>query len=150
VEDKFPYDEYVNHKKNITIYPILLVSDRIFEILGMNYILNKWYLELVKEKLGDKYNRNFIRDLTFVDMDTLIYWLPHLKEKDSNFRKIIEKHHRGMNFQKKINNPNLKNGREQANAYFHHKLSPVSNRFSEYKFPRELMVDKFRDVLSEE
>lgn len=147
VENKFPYDDYVNQKKNLTIYPILLVSDRIFEIPGMNYILNQWYLELVKEKLGDKYNRNLIRDLTFIDMDTLIYWLPHLKVKDANFRKIMEEHHRGMNFQKKINNPDLKKGREQANTYFHHKLSPISNRFQEYKFPRKLMVDMFRDVL---
>nr|WP_147321440.1 MULTISPECIES: hypothetical protein [unclassified Arenibacter] len=141
VENKFPFDEYVNKKKNVTIYPILLVSDRIFEIPGMNYILNQWYLELVKEKLGDKYNCSFIRDLTFIDMDTLIYWLPHLKKKDANFRKIIEAHHQGMSYRKKINTPDLEKGRKQANAYFHHKLSPISNRLPKYRFPRELMPD---------
>ncbi|WP_209404755.1 hypothetical protein [Pseudozobellia sp. WGM2] len=149
VENKFPYDDYVNQKKNLTIYPILLVSDRIFEIPGMNYILNQWYLELVKEKLADKYNRNLIRDLTFIDMDTLIYWLPHLKTKDGNLRKIIEEHHRGMNFQKKINTPDLKKAHEEANMYFHHNLSPISNRFEKYRFPRKLMVEKFRDVLKD-
>ncbi len=101
VENEFSFDDYVNHKKNVTIFPILLVSDRIFEIPGMNYILNQWYLGLVKEKLGDYYNPNFIKDLTFIDMDTLIYWLPHLKKKDSNFRKILEGHHRGMHYKKK-------------------------------------------------
>ena len=97
--------------------------------------------EYVKEKLGDKYNCSFIRDLTFIDMDTLIYWLPHLKKKDANFRKIIEAHHQGMSYRKKINTPDLEKGRKQANAYFHHKLSPISNRLPKYRFPRELMPD---------
>ena len=59
--------DYVNSKKNLTIYPILLVSDRIFEILGLNYILNKWYLDKIKEKLKNKYNSNFIKNLVIIE-----------------------------------------------------------------------------------
>lgn len=147
VDNEFPYDDYVNTKKNLTIYPILLVSDRVFEILGMNYTLNKWYLELVKEKLGNKYNPNFIKNLTFIDIDTLIFWQPHLMTKDSNLKVIINAHHRKMNEVAKINNPNLQEGMKQANKSFYNRLSPIGNRFQEYKFPAALLVDKFRDVL---
>ena len=149
VNNKFPFDDYANNKQNLTIYPILLVSDRIFEIMGMNYILNQWYLALVKEKLGKQYNPSLIRDLTFIDMDTLIYWLPHLKNKDRNIKDIIDLHHKAMKKVANINNPNLKEGIKQANKSFYNRLSPISNRFNKYKFPFNLLVDKFKDVLPE-
>ncbi|MBQ0769202.1 MAG: hypothetical protein KBT58_07915 [Bizionia sp.] len=147
VNNQFPFDDYVNNKNNLTIYPILLVSDRIFEVMGMNFILNQWYLELVREKLGEQYNPSIIRDLTFIDMDTLIYWLPHLKKKDSNLKDIIDSHHKAMKKVANINTPNIQEGILQANKSFYNRLSPISNRFSEYKFPFNLLVDKFREVL---
>ncbi|GAA0743127.1 hypothetical protein [Gaetbulibacter jejuensis] len=149
VNNQFPFDEYVNNKNNLTIYPVLLVSDRIFEIMGMNHILNQWYLELVKEKLGDNYNPSLIRDLTFIDIDTLIYWLPHLKLKDRNFKNIIDVHHKAMKKVINVNNPNRREGIIQANKAFYKRLSPISNRFNEYKFPINLLIDKFKDVLPE-
>src|SRR5690606_15031291 len=97
IENDFKFDDYLNEKKNITIYPILLINDRIFETLGINYRLNQWYLTLVKEKLGEKYNPNFIKSLTVIDMDTLIYWTPYLTQKDSNFKKILDEHLKNMN-----------------------------------------------------
>ncbi|WP_157757628.1 hypothetical protein [Pseudalgibacter alginicilyticus] len=149
VNNEFPFDHYANNKNSFTIYPILLVSDRIFEIMGMNYILNQWYLELVRDKLGENYNPSFIRDLTFIDMDTLIYWLPHLKKKDRNFKDIIDLHHKAMKKVPNINTPSIQEGIRLANKSFYNRLSPISNRFSEYKFPFNLLVDKFRDVLPE-
>lgn len=147
VDNEFPYDDYVNNKKNLTIYPILLVSDRIFEIPGMNYKLNKWYIELVKERLGDSYNPNFIRPLTFIDMDTLIYWTPYLVKKDKYFREIIEDHHKAMNRVTVINNPDPIQGRIQAQKAISNRLSAISYREQKFKFPVDLLVDKFRDIL---
>lgn len=149
VNNEFPYDDYANQKNNLTIYPILLVSDRIFEIMGMNYILNQWYLDLVKEKLGENYNPSLIRDLTFIDMDTLVYWLPNLEKKDRNFRDIIDSHHKAMKKVANIDTPDIQEGMMRANKSFYNRLSPISNRFSEYKFPINLLVNKFRDVLPE-
>lgn len=149
VENQFPFDDYANQKNNFTIYPILIVSDRIFEIMGVNYILNQWYLDLVKEKLGDKYNASYIRDLTFIDMDTLIFWLPHLQKKDRNIREIIDIHHKAMIKVANIHTPGQEEGIRRANKSFYNRLSPISNRFNEYKFPVNLLVDKFRDVLPE-
>ncbi len=43
-EKKFRFDEYVNSKNNLEIYPILIIQDRIFQSPGVNYRLNNWYL----------------------------------------------------------------------------------------------------------
>ena len=117
--------------------------------MGLNYVLNQWYLELVKNKLGDRYNPSLIRDLTFIDMDTLIFWLPHLKKKDRNLREIIDIHHKAMKKVPNINTPDRNEGMRRANKSFYARLSPMSNRFPRYKFPINLLVDKFRDVLPE-
>ncbi|WP_417785496.1 hypothetical protein [Tenacibaculum sp.] len=149
VENEFKFDEFVNTKKNLTIYPILLISDRIFEILGINYRLNQWYLEKVIEKLSDKYNSNFIKSLTIIDIDTLIYWTPHLKKNDSNLRKIIDVHLKKMNTRKKVNHPDLEEGIIISNKNLTKQIAPISSRFSKYKFPMELLVEKFKDVIIE-
>lgn len=149
VENNFIFDDYVNNQKNITIYPILLINDRIFEILGINYRLNQWYLEKIKEKLGDKYNPNFIKPLTIIDIDTLIFWTPHLIKKDCNFKEIIEDHLSKMNTRKKVNHPDFEKGKIIANKNLTNQIAPISSRFTTYKFPMELLIDKFKDVIKE-
>lgn len=148
VENNFVFDESVNNQKNITIYPILLINDRIFEILGVNYRLNQWYLELVKEKLGDKYNPNFIKPLTIIDIDTLIYWTPHLTKKDSHFKEIIDDHLSKMCISKKANHSDYETRKKIANKNLTRQIAPISSRFNEYKFPMKLMIDKFKEVIS--
>ena len=55
-EKKFRFDDYVNVKNNLEIFPILIIQDRIFQSPGINYRLNKWYREIVQEELKEKYN----------------------------------------------------------------------------------------------
>src|SRR5690606_10620043 len=43
--DNFPFDDKINLEKNNNVYPVLLLSDRLLEIPGINYILNKWFRE---------------------------------------------------------------------------------------------------------
>jgi len=147
VENNFNYDTYVNKHKNFTIYPILLVHDRIFEILGVNYKLNQWYLQLVRKKLGEKYNPNFIKDLTLIDIDTLIYWSPYLEKNDSNFRDIIEDHLKCMSANKKVRHTDFEKAKIIANKNLTRKISPISSRLINYKFPVDSLLEKFKDVL---
>ncbi|MDP3945233.1 MAG: hypothetical protein Q8Q51_05010 [Lutibacter sp.] len=150
VENNFHYDDYVNSKNNFTIYPILLVSDRIFEILGVNYRLNQWYLDLVKVKLGNKYDPRQIKNLTVIDIDTLIFWLPYLEKSDNNFRIIIDDHLKRMTTKKKINHRNPEEVLRIVNKNLTEQLSPISTRFNEYRFPKDLLIDKFREVTTKE
>ncbi|WP_035667079.1 hypothetical protein [Flavobacterium sp. KJJ] len=149
VENEFKYDDYVNSKKNLTIYPILLVNDRIFEILGLNYIMNNWYLSKIKEKLRDKYNPNFIKNLIIIDIDTLIYWLPYLENNECNFKSIIDKHLSKMNNLKKPNGKTQLEIEDSVNRNIREKLSPISYRLTGYEFPSETLIEIFKDILTE-
>lgn len=147
IENKFKYDDYVNHQKNVTVYPILIISDRIFETLGINYRLNQWYLTLINEKLADRYNPNFIKNLIVIDIDTLIYWLPHLEKNDSNFREIIDNHLKDMCTRKKANHPDFEQRKIIANKNLTRQIAPISSRLNNYRFPMNLLIDKFEDVI---
>jgi hypothetical protein len=89
------------------------------------------------------------KPLTFVDIDTLIFWAPYLKEKDKNFRDLLDRHHKAMKTRVVINNPNFEEGMIQVKKGMYKQLSPISFRLDDYQFPMDLLVDKFRDVLPE-
>jgi hypothetical protein len=147
VENNFKFDDYVNNKNNLTIYPILLVSDRIFEIPGINYILNKWYLSKIKAELKEKYNPVFIKNLTLIDIDTLIYWIEHLENNESNLKKIIDKHLSKMNCYKKANGSSYSEIRKSVEKNALEQLSPISYRLPNFKFPKKMFIEKFEEVI---
>ena len=150
IEQNFDFDEFVNENKNFKIYPILLVSDRIFEVLGINYRLNNWFIELVKERLGDKYNSSLIRNLTFIDIDTLIYWLPFFKLRDNNFRDVLDDHSRKMNTNRRTFHPNPVKAKEIASRNLSIRLSPISNRNIGQEPPIKLLIEKFREIVNDD
>lgn len=147
VNKEFKFDDYVNSKSNLTIYPILLVSDRIFEIPGINYILNKWYLSKIKDCLREKYDPNFIKNLTLIDIDTLIYWITYLEKKDSNLKEIIDRHLLKMKTYKKGTGSNYFEVKKSTEKNALEQLSPISYRLPQFKFPKEFFIEKFKDVM---
>lgn len=68
----------------------------------------------MQERLENMYNPCLIKPLTFVDIDTLIFWAPYLKEKDKNFRDLLDRHHKAMKTRVVINNPNFEEGMIQV------------------------------------
>lgn len=151
VEQRFEFDEYISKKRNVAIYPILLVSDRIFEIHGINYKLNQWYLELVRAKLGDCYNPNFINHLTVIDFDTLIFWIPYLDSGGNKFRDVLRMHLKKMTSPiRKFTYQTEQEATDEFNKRVTDKLSPISLRLPEYQFPLKLITDRFQSVLSNE
>lgn len=145
----FPYDEYVNTKKSFKIYPILLVQDRIFETPGINYRMNQWYENMVKERLEENYNPNLIKPLTVINIDILIYWMPYLVEKDSNFKKIIDDHLKLMTTFKKPNHSDPEVAKQIALKRFSTQIFPISQRLNGYKFPVSLLIEKFDDIITD-
>jgi hypothetical protein len=149
LEKKFRFDSYVNSKNNLKIYPILLVHDRIFLTLGINYRLNSWYLENLEKRLGDNYDLSNIKSLTVIDIDTLILWSPYLKEKDNRFKEILDKHLKKLNTKFKINTSDYEYGLVLANNRLTEIITPITHREIPYQLPTKLFIDKFRDVLKE-
>lgn len=150
VENNFEYDNYVNTKKNFTIYPTLLVNDRILEIPGVNYLLNQWYLKSVKEKLKERYNPLFIKDLTIIDIDTIIFGSNYFSKSGNNFKDFIENHQREMNTIGKPNGSTLEEVEESINRNLMKQFSPISFRFDPNEFPQDSFIEKFKEIITED
>ncbi|RBN49345.1 hypothetical protein [Flavobacterium psychrolimnae] len=149
VENNFDYDNYVNTRKNFTIYPILLVNDRILEIPGINYILNKWFLKSIKEKLKEKYNSKFIKDLTIIDIDTLIFGTNYFRKKNNNFRHFIENHLKEIITVRRPGGETLEEVEESNNKNLMKQFSPISFRLSKDKFDTNLFIEKFKEIITD-
>lgn len=147
VKKSFEYDLGLKKLKNVSIHPILLVSDRYLEVFGMNYRLNKWYQEEVKKKLGDKYDPNYIKSLTIMDIDTLIYGKSYLSQKEKHFKNFVSKHLHELNLNKKVNHPDPSIGQKIANKFISIRLLPFSQRFEELKPTHEELKEKFLSII---
>jgi len=147
VNKTFQFDEYVNLKNGLEIFPILIIHDRIFQSPGINYRLNSWYLEIVKDRLKSNYNSSNIKGLTVIDIDTLIVWTPYLKEKDKRFKEIIVDHLFRMQTHKKVNTPDLEIGRDRVNKNLYEQVSAISTRNIPFKISTDALVQKFNEVI---
>lgn len=149
VENIFEYDDFVNQKSNMTIYPILLVNDRILEIPGVNYILNQWYLKLIKEKLKDKFDSNYIKPLTIIDIDTIIFGLDYFTKNDNHFREFIDIHLNEMNTVRKSYGKTLEEFEDSTNRNLMTQISPISFRYPQNQFPKNLFIEKFKEIIND-
>lgn len=147
INKTFKLDEYVNSKNNLEIFPILIIQDRIFQSPGINYRLNSWYLKIVKDSLGEKYNSSNVKGLTVIDIDTLIVWIPYLKEKDKRFKEIIVDHLFRMQTTKKVDAPDLETGRYRINRNLYEQIGAISTRKIPFKISTESLAEKFKEVI---
>lgn len=140
----FKFDDEANKRKDLVIYPILLVSERIFMIPGLNHRLNTWY----REKLKEEYKFNpLVKDLTVIDIDTLIYWLPYLKRKNNYFRNLIHNHTNKMvdafptRPKRKYFDP-----MEFVRKKIEKQLLPISERLRRVRLAPEYILSLFKDI----
>ena len=144
LDNSFEFDDLAEGG-NYEIYPILLVTDRIFDVFGLNYRMNEWFQESIDNRLGSKYNLQRIKPLTLIDMNTLIYWLPHLSLRDRNFKDILDGHHQRMKNRREVNHSNQQIGIERVLKGLELQMSPISNRLPNYRFPKKVLIDKFKN-----
>lgn len=148
---KFRFDDYVNSKTSLTVYPILLVHDRIFQTLGINYRLNQWFREQCENRLGDLNKAFNIKSLTVIDIDTLILYMPYFQFKDRNFKEVLNLHLDKMNKTRKVNAaPNQAVLFYRANQNITEQLSPISRRKIPYNIELERLMDRFRGVINDD
>jgi hypothetical protein len=69
-----------------TIYPILIVHDNSFYTPGLNILINRWFVELIKE--FDIKNR--VKSVTIIHIDDLLYYTSNLSNLDTLIDKYIK------------------------------------------------------------
>jgi hypothetical protein len=145
---EFRFDDFVNSKDTFEIFPILIIQDRIFQTPGINYRLNKWFIEELNKRLGN-YNLNRVRALTIIDIDTLITWQPYLAQKDKHFKEILVDHLHRMQTHKKVDTPNMKEGMIRVNKNLTEQVRPISSRVIPFTIDKSELLNKFKDVIKE-
>lgn len=144
-ENNFIYDENINLNKKQYIYPILLLSDRLLEIPGINYILNKW----LHNNLPEIHKNLTVNDLVIIDIDTLIFFAEYLKRKDKNFKELLEEHIKKMKMIAKGYGNTEREVYQTFNNKISKKLAPFSARFSNSMFDEKLFVERFSYLIKE-
>ena len=145
-ENNFIYDENINLDKKHTIYPILLLSDRLLEIPGINYILNKW----LRNNLPEIHKNLIVNGLVIIDIDTLIFFAEYLKRKDKNFKKLLEDHIKKMKMIAKGYGNTEREVYQTFNNKISKKLAPFSSRFSNSMFDEKLFIERFSYLIKED
>ncbi|MBV6880608.1 hypothetical protein NG800_009025 [Epilithonimonas ginsengisoli] len=102
---------------------------------------------MAKEKLGHNYDKNYIKGLTVIDIDTLIFWAPYLKQKDRHFKEILIDHLKRMETHKKINAPTEQEALYRTNKNLMEQLSSISTRQIPFRVSTEDFVQKFKEVI---
>lgn len=144
--NSFIYDSKIVPKKSYNIHPILLLSDRTLEIPGLNHIFNKW---LINNLTG--INKNLtIKNLVVIDIDTFIFYQEYLKNKDKNFKNILELHHENMKMSIKGYGKSLQEYENNVHKKITKKLSPFSSRFTSEMFEQKKFVDHFLHLVPRE
>lgn len=139
----FIFDNTIKYNRKIEIFPILLVHDRIFESMGINYKLNNWFIEelsLRNIKSGEKFK---IHSLTLMDIDTLILWNESIKDNFNILKKLLIAHTKQLNEQpkKNYNNPN------HFNNYLQRLLRPISARETPFFIKPGEFSKQFLDLI---
>ena len=109
--------------------------------------MNEWYVESVKVTLGEDYDPNRMKPLTLIDIDTLIFWLPYLKENEDRFKEILDDHLKTMTTRARSDHPDPHIRKDLNNEFLSEQLSPISLRLPEFKFPNNLLIEEFKEFV---
>lgn len=80
--------------KSVTIYPILIVHNDMFNVVGINKIINYWYNNELDKIKGNGINTEKIKPLTIIDIDSLIFNQSLFSTKTVKLEKIIDDYHK--------------------------------------------------------
>lgn len=132
--NEFPFDDGIKTNKSLKIYPILVLSDRKLEILGINYQFNQWF----RDELDDLSHKNIkVQDLVVMSLDSFIVFKNKFKQDKENFRKMLDRHITEMK-------------KENTHAQFSeikNKLLPFSARFINEGLKEEDFIEMFEKYI---
>lgn len=144
-EDKFIYDDKIDLTKKNTVFSVLLLSDRLLEIPGINFILNTWFKENLPENLG----KLAVKDLCVIDIDTLIVLESYLKIKDRHLKDLLINHINKMNMDYKGYGSSLKEFEGNFIRKVSEKLNSFAGRISNIYFDPKSFLARFSYLVND-
>lgn len=91
LQNKYTFDKdlKINDTK---IYPILVLHDRVYNTLGINYLANAWFMSEIAKLNDEGLNINQVKPLTIIDIDTLIELADYIKNNPDKFYSDLDKY----------------------------------------------------------
>jgi hypothetical protein len=118
---KFPADIKFDRKK-VKIYPIIIVHDHQYNVIGLNNIVNDWFKTAVDQLSAGSFDSKLVRPLTIINIDTLIYHQDLLRERELVLEDLLEDYFKSSLFNHKRKYQNL----EQKKASIFKTILPFS------------------------
>ena len=132
--NEFPFDDGIKTNKSLKIYPILVLSDRKLEILGINYQFNQWF----RDELDGLSHKNIkIQDLVVMSLDSFIVFEDKFKKDKKNFIKMLDEHIIKMK----------KSEKSKRLCKIKNKLLPFSARFINEGLKEEDFIEMFEKYI---
>jgi hypothetical protein len=99
LKKEFSFDK--NYKeRSINIYPILVLHDRQFNVVGLNVIINSWFKAEIAKLTEAGLPTNKVKPLVIIDIDTFILHQDLLKDKKIRLESILDKYYEFITFNK--------------------------------------------------
>lgn len=76
--------------KNVIVYPLLLVHDRLFNVPGLNKYLNHIFQQELKTLAESGYVIDNVKPLILIDIDTLVYHQDNFTSKNSSLQVTLD------------------------------------------------------------
>ncbi|WP_289062729.1 hypothetical protein [uncultured Zobellia sp.] len=82
----FEEDQGINHKNNV-IYPIIVTTNSIFSLPGVNLLLNEWFIDELRNSEIDNVD---VKNITLININTLIVFSGLLKNNHLPLKVLID------------------------------------------------------------
>lgn len=130
---KLPFDKQYK-AGSIKIYPILIIHDAQYNLVGLNNLVNNWFKEeLVKiEKQG--FDTSNVKNITIIDIDTLIIFMDFFKQNTLSLNRIIDQYHNFI----KLNTKKTYRSQEEVNEQVKKTVIPFSNFLNNYAHDKRM------------
>jgi hypothetical protein len=102
-----------NYKtSSLHIYPILILHDRQFNLIGLNYIINAWFKDELGKLKEKGINIDKVKPLTIIDIDTIIFHQDLFRDRTLKMNLILDEYFKYITFDSKrkyVSEEHLKN-----------------------------------------
>jgi hypothetical protein len=87
----------------IKIYPVLVLHDHSFRVPGLNHLVNSWFTDELDKLAVKGLPTRRVRNLTIIDIDTLIYRQDIFREETFNLGEMISEYHQYVLLPRRLN-----------------------------------------------
>lgn len=92
LKNEFTFDNGLKPEK-ARIYPIIILQDTLYNVPGLNYMVNLWFFEELLKLEYENINIDKVKPLTIIDIDTFILYSSYFKKNNVKLHTLIDDYH---------------------------------------------------------